>query len=63
VTLTREVEHLGRFCKRKKAREIDTKIASDLKCQSWYKNTWMAIEIREMNGCCGLDPIRGGGGL
>jgi hypothetical protein len=26
-------------------REIDTKIAYDLKGHSWYRNTWMAIEI------------------
>jgi hypothetical protein len=40
--------------------EIDTKIASDLKCHSWYRDTLMAAEIREMNGCWGLDPIREG---
>jgi hypothetical protein len=60
VTLTCEEEHLGRWNKPKRGREIDTKIASDLKCHSWYKNTWMAIDIREMNGCWGLDPIREG---
>jgi hypothetical protein len=30
-----------------KEREIYTKIASDLKCHSWYRNTWMATERRE----------------
>jgi hypothetical protein len=51
---------LGSWSKLKREREIDTKIASDLKCHFWYKNTLTAIERREMNGCCDLDPIRKG---
>jgi hypothetical protein len=45
---------------KEKERKIDTKIASDLKCHSWYRNTLMAAEIREMNGCWDLDPIKEG---
>jgi hypothetical protein len=41
-------------------REIDTKIDSDLKCQSWYRTTWMVKEKREMNGCWNLVSIREG---
>jgi hypothetical protein len=33
-------------------------IAADLKGHSRYRNTLMAIEKREMNGCRNLDPIR-----
>jgi hypothetical protein len=43
-----------------KEKEIATMIDSDLKCQSLYKHTLMAIERREMNECWGLDPIREG---
>jgi hypothetical protein len=60
VTLTREEEHLSRWSTLKGEMEIDTKIDSDLKCHSWYRDTLMAAEIREMNGCWGLDPIREG---
>jgi hypothetical protein len=45
---------------KEKEREIDIKIASDLKCHSWYRNTWIAIERREMTGCWDLDRIREG---
>jgi hypothetical protein len=44
-------EKSGKWSKPKREREIDTKIASDLKFHSWYRNSWMAIERREMNGC------------
>jgi hypothetical protein len=54
VTLTCEEEHLGKWCTPKRERAIDTKIVFDLKCHSWYKNTLMAAEIREMNGCWGV---------
>jgi hypothetical protein len=60
VTLTHEEEHLGRWSTPKREREIDIKIASDLKCHSWYRNTLMAAEIRKMNGCWRLDPIMEG---
>jgi hypothetical protein len=43
---------------KEKEREIDTKITSDLKCHSWYRNTLTATERREMNGYWDLDPIR-----
>jgi hypothetical protein len=39
-------------------REIDTRIAADLDGRSSYRNTLMAIERREVNGCSDLDPIR-----
>jgi hypothetical protein len=58
VIFTREEEHLGRWSKPKREMKIDTKIASDLKCHSWYRNIWMATERREINGCWDLDPIR-----
>jgi hypothetical protein len=60
VTLTREDKHLGRWSTPKREREIDTKIVSNLKCHSWYRNTLMAIEGREMNGSWDLDPIKEG---
>jgi hypothetical protein len=50
VTLIREEEHLGRWSKLKREREIDTKIASDLKCHYWYRNTLVAVEIRKWMG-------------
>jgi hypothetical protein len=43
---------------RREERKI--KIASYLNGHSWYKNTLMAVEIRETNGCWDLDPIREG---
>jgi hypothetical protein len=43
-----------------KETKTDTKIASDPKCHSWYKNNLTATERREMNGCWGLDPIMEG---
>jgi hypothetical protein len=39
---------------------MDTKIGSDLKCHSWYRNILTVTESREMNGCWDLDPIREG---
>jgi hypothetical protein len=39
-------------------REIDTKKAFDLKGHSGHRNTFMAIERREMKGCWDLDSIR-----
>jgi hypothetical protein len=45
---------------RREERNIHTKIASYLNYNSWYRNTLMAAEIREMNGCWDFDPIREG---
>jgi hypothetical protein len=45
---------------RRKRDGDDTKIDSDLKCQSWYRNTLIAIKRGEMNGCWDLDPIKEG---
>jgi hypothetical protein len=60
VAFTSEEEHLGRWSTQRREREIDTKIASNLKWHSWYRNTLMAAEISEMNDNWGLDPIRKG---
>jgi hypothetical protein len=46
--------------RREREREIDTKIASDLKCHSFYRNSLMTTERREINGYWDLDPIREG---
>jgi hypothetical protein len=40
--------------------QLILKIASYLNGHSWYRNTRMATEIREMNGCGDFDPIREG---
>jgi hypothetical protein len=37
-----------------------TKIASYVNGHSWYRNTLMATNKREINGCWDLDPIREG---
>jgi hypothetical protein len=37
-----------------------TKISSYLNDLSWYRNTLMAIEKKNMKGCSNLDPIREG---
>jgi hypothetical protein len=49
---------LGRWSRLKRKREIDTRIVVDLKGHSGYRNTLMAKERREMNGCWDLDPIK-----
>jgi hypothetical protein len=53
--------HFGgwsRLSRPKKERDIDTKIVSYLNGHSWYINTLMAIEKREMNDSWDLDPIK-----
>jgi hypothetical protein len=35
-------------------------MVSDLKCHSWYRNTLMAAEEREIDDYWDLDPIREG---
>jgi hypothetical protein len=37
-----------------------TKIASYLNNHSWYRNTLMATEKKNMKGCWDLDPISKG---
>jgi hypothetical protein len=45
---------------KEKEREINTRIATDLKDHSGYRITLMATNRREMNGCWILNPIREG---